>query len=310
MTKKETVLQIFIDNYKRSQLYDGMLPTNSKELDFENNMEVIYQLIVDGKVERRECEGGAYQLTKSERDKISLPDSKQHSTDSLRDSAEQFLKFNLNDYILVQITDYGWEQLEKHEREINNIGFTEHCIKSRKVVVNGKDYYKLQAHFVISTFGDMAWASSPAPLTPEILVPEISDNKKEMAKIQSLLNQQKETEVTDSAEGLHTPGELFLTDIGTMGEYTIFARPAPGDGGDIICEAPEAWQDSMKRWRANAERIVKCWNEYDQLKQENESLKEDVRECVKIFQKILDSGAKLYDIKFEVLDILNKHTKP
>lgn len=81
-------------------------------------------------------------------------------------------KFNLNDNILVQITDYGWEELAKYEEKSGNKGFTEHCIKSRKEVINGEDWYKLQAHFVISTFGDMVWASHPAPLKPTILIPK------------------------------------------------------------------------------------------------------------------------------------------
>lgn len=72
----------------------------------------------------------------------------------------------------------------------------------------------------------------------------------------------------------HTPGELVLTEVGTMGEYSIIVRPVPKDGGDIICKAPHGWESSMKRWRANAERIVQCWNEYDQLKERVKELED------------------------------------
>jgi len=80
------------------------------------------------------------------------------------------IKFNLNDYILVQITEYGWEELEKMEQKTKNIGFAKHCIKSREVEIEGEKWYRLQAHFVISTFGDMVWASYPAPLKPTIMI--------------------------------------------------------------------------------------------------------------------------------------------
>ncbi len=83
---------------------------------------------------------------------------------------EGYCQFNLNDYILVQITDYGWKELEKHEQKTNNVGFVEHCIKSKKEVVDGVDYYRLQAHNIPDFFGDMVWASFPAPIKPIILV--------------------------------------------------------------------------------------------------------------------------------------------
>lgn len=90
----------------------------------------------------------------------------------------------------------------------------------------------------------------------------------------------------------HTPGELYLSEAGTIGEFTIVIRPTPKHGGDIIAEAPEGWQDSMSNWRANANRIVKTWNEYDQLKAENEALKERVKE--------LEDGA-IIDMAFNPL---------
>ncbi len=72
----------------------------------------------------------------------------------------------------------------------------------------------------------------------------------------------------------HTPGELYLSDSGTMGELTIVIRPVPEHGGDIIAEAPEEFECSMRNWRANAARIVKTWNEYGTLKAELEAAKQ------------------------------------
>lgn len=80
-----------------------------------------------------------------------------------------FRTFNLNDYVYVQITQYGFEELLKHEKEINNIGFTEHCVISRKEVIDGEDWYKLQAHSIPDWFGRMIWATNPAPLKANIM---------------------------------------------------------------------------------------------------------------------------------------------
>jgi hypothetical protein len=47
--------------------------------------------------------------------------------------------------------------------------------------------------------------------------------------------------------------------------YSIVASEVPTDGGDIIADAPEYAEDSMKRWEANAYQIVKCVNLHDEL---------------------------------------------
>lgn len=44
----------------------------------------------------------------------------------------------------------------------------------------------------------------------------------------------------------YTPGPWYATDT------DVCATETPADGGDIICEAPEAFEESMKRWNANA----------------------------------------------------------
>lgn len=84
----------------------------------------------------------------------------------------QYHGFNLNDYILVEITAYGWDQLKKYEEASGNNGFVKHCIINHKEIVDGKDYYKLQAHFVITTFGEMTFATYPAPIGINILIPK------------------------------------------------------------------------------------------------------------------------------------------
>jgi hypothetical protein len=56
-------------------------------------------------------------------------------------------KFNINDYMYVQITERGWKELIKKHGE----DFVNHCIKSPGYVrtINGKTWYRLQCHFVI-----------------------------------------------------------------------------------------------------------------------------------------------------------------
>lgn len=76
-------------------------------------------------------------------------------------------KFNLNNYILVQITEYGWDELYKKK----SIDYVEHCIKRHEEVIDGEKWYRLQAHEVITTFGSMLFMSHPAPIKSNILIP-------------------------------------------------------------------------------------------------------------------------------------------
>lgn len=80
--------------------------------------------------------------------------------------------FNLNHYILVQITDYGWAELEKYEQKSGNIGFAQHCVRAKKEIVNGKEYYRLQAHFVMQTFGHCLYCYNISPINSNVLVPK------------------------------------------------------------------------------------------------------------------------------------------
>lgn len=51
-------------------------------------------------------------------------------------------KFNINNYMYIQITDDGW----KHLRETVGEDYIKVCIESRKVEINNEIWYKLQCH--------------------------------------------------------------------------------------------------------------------------------------------------------------------
>jgi len=53
-------------------------------------------------------------------------------------------KFNINDYIYIQITNEGWEHLLKTVGR----GYIQSCIKQYKVEIDNEIWYKLQAHSV------------------------------------------------------------------------------------------------------------------------------------------------------------------
>ena len=80
-------------------------------------------------------------------------------------------EFNLNHNILIQITEYGWKDLERYEDESGNYGFTKHCIKAYEQIIDREKWYKLQAHFVIGLFPYFS-ASSAAQIKPKILIPD------------------------------------------------------------------------------------------------------------------------------------------
>lgn len=75
--------------------------------------------------------------------------------------------FNLNEYILVQITDIGWKHLETKV----TADYIKHCIIPYKQIIEEKDYYRLQAHQVASLFGDRFYCN-PVPIDMNILIPE------------------------------------------------------------------------------------------------------------------------------------------
>jgi len=57
-------------------------------------------------------------------------------------------KFNINDYMYIQITDIGWQQLKKTVGE----DYIKNCIESRKVEIENETWYRLQCHNVFELF--------------------------------------------------------------------------------------------------------------------------------------------------------------
>lgn len=76
-------------------------------------------------------------------------------------------KLNINDKVLVQITDYGWCWLY----EKKGIDFIKRCVKSHKKVIDGVEYYELQLHQIIDLFGGRVHPSNKWPIKMEILIP-------------------------------------------------------------------------------------------------------------------------------------------
>jgi hypothetical protein len=69
----------------------------------------------------------------------------------------------------------------------------------------------------------------------------------------------------------HTPTPWEIDDL------AISSVNPPEDYGDIICEAPIGWDDSMKRWEANAARIVQCVNACEGISNEDLSVKVQIQ---------------------------------
>lgn len=76
--------------------------------------------------------------------------------------------FNLNNFILIQITEYGWEHLNNKVLP----DYITHCILPNEQIINGIKYYKLQAHTVIELFGKAKWMNHPHLIDVNILIPE------------------------------------------------------------------------------------------------------------------------------------------
>jgi hypothetical protein len=55
------------------------------------------------------------------------------------------IKFNINDHILIKITEAGW----KHLRATLDEDYIKHCIISRRVIIDDNEvWFRLQAHSV------------------------------------------------------------------------------------------------------------------------------------------------------------------
>jgi len=57
-------------------------------------------------------------------------------------------KFNINDYMYIQITEQGWE----HLRKIVGDDYIKHCIETKyyKKEIDGKIWYRLQCHNIFN----------------------------------------------------------------------------------------------------------------------------------------------------------------
>ena len=110
----------------------------------------------------------------------------------------------------------------------------------------------------------------------------------------TLATEQPIKESRDSIDGF-TPGEIAYNEI-SMYESAfeiITLSPNGQDSNGYIAKIQCSLYTVPGRARANAERMVTCWNEYDVLKAENTSLKEDVRLLrVELFETICDLQRK------------------
>ena len=73
----------------------------------------------------------------------------------------KLINFNINDYILVQITEYGWEYLQKSLFDPE--GYIKHVILAREVKINGEIWYRLQMFHVMELFGQH-FNGNPSPI--------------------------------------------------------------------------------------------------------------------------------------------------
>ena len=57
-------------------------------------------------------------------------------------------KFNINDYIYIQITEKGWQHLKKTVEQ----DYIDACIIPQKVEIYGEIWYRLQTHNIFDLF--------------------------------------------------------------------------------------------------------------------------------------------------------------
>jgi hypothetical protein len=94
-------------------------------------------------------------------------------TDELRELIaknhyEGMKTFNLNDFFVVKITDYGKDYLiGKTSQE-----YWDHVIEPKKFTLKGEDWYRLQAHSIMQDFGGALWCVTHFPIIPNILIPD------------------------------------------------------------------------------------------------------------------------------------------
>ena len=71
------------------------------------------------------------------------------------------IKYNLNDFIHIKLTDYGKELIIKDY----GIGYYEACVESHKTE---EGYYRLQLWTVMSYFGKYLYNGGKLPFDPNI----------------------------------------------------------------------------------------------------------------------------------------------
>lgn len=76
---------------------------------------------------------------------------------------------NLNEAVLVHITKSGFSELEKKYGR----SYVEAFIIKKRQIIDGKPYYAMQGHQMISTFGDLLKVDfSPQPIGMTVLIPD------------------------------------------------------------------------------------------------------------------------------------------
>ena len=63
---------------------------------------------------------------------------------------DNLVKFNINEYMYIRITDKGWQ----HLMETVGDKYIKHCISTKEVIIDSIVWHRLQAHAVFSYFPD------------------------------------------------------------------------------------------------------------------------------------------------------------
>lgn len=76
--------------------------------------------------------------------------------------------FNLNNHVLVQITPHGWDTL----RENCTPEYIKECIINKQQMINGVNWYKIQAYQIAELFSGAIWMTNPSPIKSQIIICE------------------------------------------------------------------------------------------------------------------------------------------
>jgi len=86
------------------------------------------------------------------------------------------------------------------------------------------------------------------------------------------------------------------------------------DGGDIICEAPEFWDESMEHWKANASLIAEAGNVYNETGFTPKQLAEQNKELIEALERLVEGSLandfnEHWDCHTKALKLLNSLKK-